>query len=87
MPRGATHGHLLTSNDQRAREAGERNSAAAVRALAVLGSKTPDRWRQVAKLRILYPYEPWAVLAARAGMSKFEAASCFRRLLQAAGLR
>ena len=72
-------------------QASERDVTLARDALSKVAD-VPARWRDVAQSRIDYPGENWQQIADRLsvsypGMTRYQAASCFRRLLVAAGLR
>jgi len=76
--------NFAVANFHRSAAAGIANAEAARSALQVLGGDCPPRWRQVAEARIAAPTAPWADIADSLGMTKHEAASVFRRLVNRA---
>jgi DNA-binding transcriptional regulator WhiA len=78
------------ANEIKTQQASARDAQLANRALYLIGAGSidvPSRWREIAQCRIDHPGESWEQVGVRVGCSKFAAASCFRRLLVAAGLK
>ena len=75
------------ANAAKTEQAAARNATLASEALAALrGQDVPDDWRRVAAV-VAEGGRTWQQIGDAVGMTKFQAASKFRRLLIAADLR
>jgi hypothetical protein len=83
--------NLRRANARRVQAGAARNAALAGRLLVWLPEQTASTvlryWREVAEARATSPEASWAEVAEPLGLSKWQAASAFRRALAAAGLR
>jgi len=70
-------------------QASERNRGLAVKAIELADTTQgiEARWLLVARAVVEHEGASWQQIGDACGMSKFQAASCFRRLLVATGLR
>jgi hypothetical protein len=78
------------ASDAKTQQASARNRELARKAIELApqyGEQIVDRWLTVARAILDHEGASWSQIGEACGMGKYEAASCFRRLLVVTGLR